>query len=123
MLPWAQSLSVGGGDGRGLPGACLSPASTSPSPLFSSFPSLFPSPSPSFPSPSFIHKPSGLLTWRSASCKVGGCGGLVMPTDTGWRCGGGDATPTRVASQDVLMVVGVGEVGVVCGEVVIQFNA
>jgi hypothetical protein len=48
---------------------------------------------------------------------------LVMPTDTGWRRGGGDATPARVASRDVLMVVGVGEVGAACGEVVIRFNA
>jgi hypothetical protein len=48
---------------------------------------------------------------------------LVVPTVTGWLCGGGNATPTRVASQDVLMVVGVGEVGAACGEVVIQFNA
>jgi hypothetical protein len=33
-----------------------------------------------------------------------------------------DATPIRVASWDVLTVVGVGEVGAACGEVVIQFN-
>jgi hypothetical protein len=46
-----------------------------------------------------------------------------MPTDTSWQRGGGDATPVRVASRGVLMVVGVGEVGAACGEVVIQFNA
>jgi hypothetical protein len=32
-------------------------------------------------------------------------------------------TPARMTSQDVLTVVGVGEVGVACGKVVIQFNA
>jgi len=55
--------------------------------------------------------------------KVDGGGGLVGPTNTGWLCSGGDATPTRVASWDVLTVVEVGEVGAACGEVVIQFNA
>jgi hypothetical protein len=53
---------------------------------------------------------------------VGGCGGLVVPTVTGRLRGGGNVTSARVASQDVLTVVGVGEVGVVCGEVVIRFN-
>jgi hypothetical protein len=45
------------------------------------------------------------------------------PTDTSWLHGGGDATPVRVASRDVLMVVGVGEVGTVCDKVVIWFDA
>jgi hypothetical protein len=121
-FPCVHVSLVGGGGGRCLPGSCLAAASTSPSSLFSSFPSLFPSPSPSFPSPSFVHKLSRSLTQLSFSCEVGGCGGLVVPMVTSWLHGGGDATPTRVASWDVLTVVGVGEVGAVCGEVVIRFN-
>jgi hypothetical protein len=80
-------------------------------------------PFPSFPSSSFVHKSSGSLTWLSFSCEVGGCGGLVVPTITGQLCSSGNATPARVASRDVLTVVGVGEVGVACGKVVIRFNA
>jgi len=110
LFPWAFALLVGGCGSGCLPGSCLPAASTSPSPpVFSSFPSLSPSPSPSFPSPSFIHKLSGSVTQLSFSCEVGGCGGLVVSTVTGRLCGGGDATPTRVASWDVLTVVGVGE--------------
>jgi len=47
-----------------------------------------------------------------------------MPTDTGWRRGGGDATPVRVASRgpSVVVVSGVGagsdEVVVVCVDAV-----
>jgi len=101
LVPFScvRTSLVGGGGGGCLPGSCLAAASTSSSPPpFSTSPLFFLLPTPSSPFPSFVHEPSRSLTRRSASCEVGGCGGLVMPTDTGWRCGGGDVTPVRVAS-------------------------
>jgi len=46
--------------------------------------------------------PACPLTQCSAVCKVGGCGGLVVPTVTGQLWGGGSAAPIGVALWTLL---------------------